>query len=195
VERGRTPGIAAAAAPWYGGFKTAVLTLLAANTVGFALFGRLSEAIDSLAWLVLLALLELETAYPHRMRERSVAALVRGGRIVAGVAVLVAAIGFAHENEWLDAVNAALWIAVVVLLEIEVRFLDVVERHRAPFAVVAGACYAGMAGLVLLWAWRGEWFDAYDALLWLVAFVTLEINVLGIARGAARGDGGATVSG
>ena len=33
-------------------------------------------------------------------------------------------------------------------------------------------------------SWRGEWFDAYDALLWLVAFVTLELDVLGRAKAA-----------
>jgi hypothetical protein len=184
----------AAATPWYGGFKAAIFALLTANTVGFALFGRPSEAADSLAWLALLALLELETAYPHRVREKRIAAVVRGGRIVAGITVGAATIGFVYEREWLDAINAALWIAVVVVLEIEVRFLDVVERHRTPFAMVAGTFYAGMAALVLLWAWRGEWFDAYDALLWLVAFVTLEINLLGIARGADRGGSGATAS-
>ena len=191
MKRGWRPGIAGTVALWYGGFKAAVLALLAANTAGFALFGRPSEAIDSLAWLVLLALLELETAYPHRLRGKHMAALVRGTRIIAGVAVVIAAIGFAYEREWLDAINAALWIAVVVLLEIQVRFLDVVERHRASFAMTAGALYAGMAALVLLWAWSGEWFDAYDALLWLVAFVTLEINVLGIAPGGGSADASA----
>jgi hypothetical protein len=34
-----------------------------------------------------------------------------------------------------------------------------------------------------VWAGRGEWFDAYDAMLWLVAFATIEINVLRIASG------------
>ena len=43
--------------------------------------------------------------------------------------------------------------------------------------------YAGLAALVPVWAWRGEWFDAYDATLWLVAFATIEINVLRIASG------------
>jgi hypothetical protein len=31
---------------------------------------------------------------------------------------------------------------------------------------------------VFAWAWRKEWFDAYDAALWLLAFATIEMNVL-----------------
>lgn len=42
--------------------------------------------------------------------------------------------------------------------------------------------YAGLAALVPVWAWRGEWFEAYDALLWIVAFAGIGINVLQIFR-------------
>jgi hypothetical protein len=188
-------GALAPVAPWYGWFKAAIFTLLAADAAGFALFGRPSEALDSLAWLLLLALLELETAYPQRLAAKRVAALVHSVRIAAGVAVVGAAIGFVYEGEWLDALNAALWIAVVVLLEIEVRFLAAVERHRRAFALTAGTLYAGMAALVGVWAWRGEWFDAYDALLWLVAFVTLEINILQTLRARSQRAPGAAVAG
>jgi hypothetical protein len=179
------PAPGAAAASWYRRFKAAVFTLLAANAVAFAFFGRLTEAIDSIAWFALLVLFEVETAQPQRLRGKRVAALVHAGRLVAGVAVAIAAAGFFYEREWLDAINAALWIAVVVVLEIEVRFLDAVGRHRTLFAGVTGTLYSGMAALVLTWAWRGEWFDAYDAALWLVAFVAIEINVLQIAHAPA----------
>lgn len=60
---------------------------------------------------------------------------------------------------------------------------------------VAGTLSEGLdsiAWLTLLipaWAWSGEWFDAHDAALWLVAFVAIEINVLsGASRGEARLD-------
>ena len=173
--------------PWFPWLKGSIFALLAANVAGYALFGRPTEALDSLAWLTLLALFELETAYPQRMRQKRVAAMVRAGRLAAGIAVVMAAIGFVREREWLDAVNAMLWIAVVILLEFEVRRLDAVERHRRLYAGIAGSLYAAMAVLVVIWAWSGEWFDAYDALLWLIAFVALELNVLGL-----RGEPAAT---
>lgn len=67
---------------------------------------------------------------------------------------------------------------MVVLLEVEVRHRDAVARHRALFAAAAGTLYLALAALVVIWAGQSEWFDAYDAALWLIAFVTIEINVL-----------------
>jgi hypothetical protein len=80
-----------------------------------------------------------------------------------------------------------LWLAVVVLLEIEVRFPGEITRFRHGFTAVAAALYAGLAILVLMWAWQGEWFDAYDALLWLVAFAAIEMDVVAAARPGAPG--------
>ena len=163
-------------------FKAAIYGLLACNAAAYIAFGRATEAIDSVAWFALLALFELETAHARHLRNEGAAMLVRLGRLIAGIAVVIAAAGYFVEREWLDAINAALWIAVVLVLELEVRFLQAVGRHRRLFAGALAALYAGLAGLAIVWAWGGEWFDAYDAVLWLVAFVTIEINVLEIAR-------------
>ena len=57
------------------------------------------------------------------------------------------------------------------------KALDTLEPAR--FAAVTAALYSGLGALVLVWAWRGAWFDAYDAVLWLAAFATIEMNVLG----------------
>lgn len=171
---------------WYFWFKVAVFALLACNAALFLLTGTSSEA---LAWMVLLALFALETGHGNRLRGRYAAAVVRGARLVAATGVVAAAIGYVLERDWLDAVNSLLWIAVVVILEFEVRYPHAVDRHRAWFAAVATTLYAGLGALVLVWAWRGEWFDAYDALLWLIAFVTIEIDVLQLSRVENPGTG------
>jgi hypothetical protein len=113
---------------------------------------------------------------------RRAVAAIRGLRLAAAAAVGAAAIGYAYQNEWLDAVNTALWIAVVVLLESEVRSPGAIARHRAWFTATAATLYAGLGALVLVWAWRGEWFDAYDAALWLAAFAMIEMDVLRVSR-------------
>ena len=46
---------------------------------------------------------------------------------------------------------------------------------------VAGIAITCMV-CVAAWLWRGEWFEAYDAALWLIAFATLEMDVLGFTR-------------
>ncbi len=113
---------------------------------------------------------------------RRAMAVIRGLRLVAAAAVGAAAIGYAWQTEWLDAVNTMLWIAVVVLLESEVRNPDAVARHPTWFKATAAVLYAGLGALVLVWAWRDAWFDAYDALLWLAAFAMIEMDVLQLSR-------------
>ena len=155
--------------------------LLALNAGIFLRSGTLSEGLDSIAWLTLLALFELETGIGQMLTGRAVAA-VHGVRLAALAAVGAAAAGFLYNNEWLDAANSSLWIAVVALLELEVRRPVAVAVHRARFAAAAATLYPGLGALVFVWLWRGEWFDAYDAALWLVAFATIEMNVLKAAQ-------------
>ena len=165
-------------APGYLWFKAAVFALLALNTAIFLISGTLSAGLDSIAWLTLLALFELETGVGQRLRARPAIAAVHGLRLAALAAVGAAAAGFLLNKEWLDAANSGLWIAVVALLELEVRRPATVAVHRARLMATLVTLYSGLGALVLVWLWRGEWFDAYDAGLWLVAFVTIEVNVL-----------------
>jgi len=69
-----------------------------------------------------------------------------------------------------------------VLLEFEVRYPGAVARHRAWIATTAATLYAGLGALVMVWAWHREWFDAYDAALWLTAFAMIEMDVLRVSR-------------
>jgi hypothetical protein len=172
-------------APGYPWFKAAVFALLALNTGIFLSSGTFSEGLDSIAWLTLLALFELETSFGQVLRAQSVIAAVHGVRFAALAAVGAAAAGFLYNREWLDAVNSGLWIAVVALLELEIRRPATVAVHRARFTAATATLYSGLGAVVLFWLWRGEWFDAYDAALWLVAFATIEINILG-GKGAPR---------
>ena len=160
-------------------FKALVFALLAWNTVVYVYSGTLSEGIDSVAWLVLLALFELETG-TGAPRKR--VAVIHGARIVAATAIPVAAIGYFLEREWLDAVNSVLWIAVVVLLETQIRFPAAATRYRLWMSAAAAGLYCGLASVALAWLWQAEWFGAYDAALWLLAFVAIEINVLQVLR-------------
>jgi hypothetical protein len=178
-------------------FKAAVFALLVLNTGIYLASGSLSEGLDSLAWLTLLALFQLETGlgklgrtqFPAGERVAKLCAsqfsAVRAIRLIAIAAVGAAAAGFLYDGEWLDAANAGLWIAVVLLLEAGVRRPATVAAHQARFTAAAAVLYAGLIAIVFVWLWRGEWFDAYDAALWLVAFATIEMSVLEAARRAA----------
>ena len=151
--------------------KATLFALLASNTAYFAAGESPSKAIDALAWLVLLVLFLAETTYGRR-------AFVRWARLAAAAGVIAATAGYLFEDNVLDAVNSMLWIAVVAMLEIQVRYEHAVGRVKIVFSALAATLYGALALLVLLWALRGMWFDAYDALLWLTAFAAIELDVL-----------------
>ena len=168
----------AADRPGYLWFKAGLFALLGCNAAAYITSGTLSEALDSVAWLVLLVLFELETGFGWGARGGWTAGAIRGTRLVAAVAIAAAAAGYVREREWLDAINVGLWIVIVIMLEAQIRFPAMAARLRATLAVAAGVLYSGLGAVAAAWMWQGEWFDAYDALLWLAALVVIEMNIL-----------------
>lgn len=175
-------------------FKWSVYALLALNIVLYGAHGTANEQLDTAAWVVLLLLFEWETggwALAPRWRP-----LVHGLRAAASVAVVWACIAYARDGAWLDFANALAWLGVVVALELEVR----VPASRRPLhrgrLVVLGVLYATLFALMLGWLAMGlrdvddagAWLDAWDALLWLVAFVAIELNVFGGSSRPAGAD-------
>jgi hypothetical protein len=170
-------------------FRWLVYGLLAGDIVLYARYGRATELVDTAAWFVLLLLFEWETGgwrMPQRARTP-----VHAVRVLAGLAVALAVAGYAWEREWLDFANEAVWLAVVVLLEVEVRVprnAQQVHRWRRRATTLL---YAALLAFMLAWFIDGlvgdePWhalLDAGDALLWLVAFATIELNVLGLGPG------------
>jgi hypothetical protein len=163
-------------------YRAALYALLLANAFYFAWAGTSSEALDAVAWLLLLVLFDVETRRPGWFVQRQRRALLRFLRLLAAAAVIAAMLGYTVEDDVLDTVNSVLWIAVVIVLEAEVRFPEVVSKARIAFTASAALLYGGLAVLVVLWAADRLWFDAYDALLWLIAFATLELNVIKAPR-------------
>jgi hypothetical protein len=153
-----------------------IVALLACNTIYYLIAGRASEALDSVAWYTLLILFTLESS--RVALDTRKLALVRGARIIAVAAVAAAAVGYVLEHEWLDATNIFLWIAVVVLLEAEVRRPSAIASRPMLFSVLAILLYSALTVLVVIWLTRGEWMDAWDAALWLAAFGVLELGLL-----------------
>jgi hypothetical protein len=163
---------------WYPWFKALIFALLACNAVIFYFTGTRSEALDAAAWLTLFALFEFETGQGDRFIRGRAHTVIRIVRLAAAAAVIAAAVGYVVEGDALDSLNSGLWIAVVMLLELEIRYPEFIAGHRSAFMATAIVLYSGLAAMVLAWLWRGAWLDAYDALLWLIAFMVIEINIL-----------------
>lgn len=81
---------------------------------------------------------------------------------------------------WVDVINAAVWILVVVVLEIDVR-LQERDRLEGIALRISNSAKFVLYGTLLLaavyWGVKGDFVDFWDAFLWLVAFVFIELNV------------------
>ena len=79
-----------------------------------------------------------------------------------------------------DIVNAGDWLIIVVLLEVEV-FLQLkgllTDRMLKVGKYVKGFFYAILFGAAAYWGMEGDFLDFWDAFLWLVAFIFIELNI------------------
>ena len=159
-------------------WQAAIFALLACNTIYYILAGRFSEALESVAWYVLLILFLLEASRARRSSAPRALMLIHGLRLLATLAILASAVLYVREQEWLDATNLLLWVAVVALLEFEIQRPAAVAARRRTFTLCAVTLYAALGVLVLVWLARGKWMNAWDATLWLAAFGILEMDLL-----------------
>ena len=86
-----------------------------------------------------------------------------------------------HFLAVVDVVNAAVWLLVVLLLETDVHLK---EKNRFEglalylSTIAKFILYSILALAVVAWMITGDFVDWWDAFLWLVAFVFIELNVV-----------------
>lgn len=81
---------------------------------------------------------------------------------------------------WVDVINAAVWLLVVLVLEIDVR-LQEHGRFEGMALKASNASkfllYSILFLAAIYWGVKGDFVDFWDAFLWLVAFIFIELNV------------------
>lgn len=81
---------------------------------------------------------------------------------------------------WIDVVNAGVWLLVVLILEVDVRlqehdrFEGLALKLSNIFKVLL---YSLLFYAAVYWGIKGDFVDFWDAFLWLIAFVFIELNV------------------
>lgn len=81
---------------------------------------------------------------------------------------------------WVDVINAFAWVLVVVVLEVEVRLQlrgSLSNRIMQANKVLKIVVYATLFVAAAYWGVAGDFLDFWDAVLWLFAFVFIELNV------------------
>ena len=99
-----------------------------------------------------------------------------------GMTAVVDAKGFTEiiRLAWVDVINSGVWLLVVLVLEIDVR-LQEANKFEGTFLRISNATKFVLYAILLLaavyWGLKGDFVDFWDAFLWLVAFVFIELNV------------------
>ena len=79
-----------------------------------------------------------------------------------------------------DIVNAGDWLVIVVLLEVEVwmQLKDKLTDRLLKYGkYLKGFFYAILFAAAAYWGVKGDFLDFWDAFLWLVAFIFIELNI------------------
>jgi uncharacterized protein with PQ loop repeat len=81
---------------------------------------------------------------------------------------------------WVDVINSAVWLLIVVVLEIDVRLQEhgrltglALRLSRVSKFIL----YPTLLLAAIYWGIKGDFVDFWDAFLWLVAFIFIELNV------------------
>jgi hypothetical protein len=78
-----------------------------------------------------------------------------------------------------DVVNAATWLLVVAVLEADVQLQlrqQMTRRLNTVGLALKAVLYTILLGCAVYWGIEGSFIDFWDAFLWLVAFVFIEMN-------------------
>ena len=101
---------------------------------------------------------------------------VAGTELIGTKEALDSALGLAI----IDMVNASTWLVIVVMLEVEVwmQLKDVLSSRLLKTGKYLKIFFYGLLFLcAAYWGFEGSFLDFWDAFLWLVAFIFIEMNI------------------
>jgi hypothetical protein len=88
-----------------------------------------------------------------------------------------------QKLSWVDVFNAAAWLLVVLLFQVEFSLEQAkkLTRHRLVITIAwKGAAYLVLFGCAIYWTAYSAFIDFWDAWLWLLAFILVDLDLLGI---------------
>lgn len=149
---------------------------LIADTLPFAIDHVCSLIGSGYTWIVDLdQYREIDQAACQALQGQAL--LQVGGTQIIGT---VEAAHAARNLTIIDIINAADWLLIVVLLELEVNLQLrnlLSDRLLLASKLVKGILYSTLLFCAVYWGILGDFLDFWDAFLWLVAFVFIEMNI------------------
>ncbi len=88
-----------------------------------------------------------------------------------------------RKLSWVDVFNAGAWLLVVLIFQIEVsleRAKKLTKRRLMIAMIWKGAAYLVLLCCAIYWTIFSAFIDSWDAWLWLLAFILIDLNMLGL---------------
>ena len=82
---------------------------------------------------------------------------------------------------WVDVANAVAWLLVVLIFQIEISLKQLDKLTKFRFALCTGGkifLYFVLTADAIYWTIYSAFIDSWDAWVWLVAFVLIDLNLL-----------------
>ena len=84
---------------------------------------------------------------------------------------------------WIDVINSGVWLLVVIVIEINIYIVEKSLHRLELFSINISnlskyALYPILFFNAFYWGIKGDFIDFWDAFLWLVAFVFIELNII-----------------
>jgi hypothetical protein len=101
-----------------------------------------------------------------------------------------------RKLSWVDVFNAGAWLLVVLLFQIEVSLerANRLTKHRLIVAMIwKGAAYLVLLFCAIYWTAYSAFIDSWDAWLWLLAFILIDLNMLGLDESRNQSTAGSVV--
>ena len=126
----------------------------------------------------------VETLDEYLEINSEVCAAMNGQQLVqiAGENIIstMSAVSDATRLAIVDMINSLDWLIIVFLLEVEV-FLQLkdklTEKRMKAAKYIKGFLYSILFICAAYWGFKGSFLDFWDAFLWLVAFIFIELNI------------------
>lgn len=100
------------------------------------------------------------------------------------------AVSLSQRLSWTDVANATAWLGVVAVLEVDV-WMQLKGKLTAGFVrankIAKVICYGTLVACAVQWQIEGGFVDVWDAYIWLIAFVFIEMNFFEWQEEAATG--------
>jgi hypothetical protein len=83
---------------------------------------------------------------------------------------------------WVDVSNASAWLLIVLIFQIEIMLQQADKLTKIALTICTGSkilLYLVLAVNAIYWTIYSAFIDYWDAWLWLLAFVLIDLNLLG----------------